>query len=123
MAELIAQLTNGLALGSVYAVVALGFALVLGVAKVVNFAQGSQVMAGAYLAWAATTSWGLPLPVAFVIALAGSMVIAIIVERIAVEWLGDSAEIAPLLSTLRSEEHTAELQSRGQLVCPLLLEK
>lgn len=100
MAELIAQLTNGLALGSVYAVVALGFALVFGVAKVVNFAQGSQVMAGAYLAWAATTSWGLPLPVAFIIALAGSMVIAVIVERIAVEWLGDSAEIAPLLSTL-----------------------
>lgn len=100
MAELIAQLTNGLALGSVYAVVALGFALVFGVAKVVNFAQGSQVMAGAYLAWAATTGWGLPLPVAFLIALAGSMVIAIIVERIAVEWLGDSAEIAPLLSTL-----------------------
>lgn len=100
MAELISQLINGLALGSVYAVVALGFALVFGVAKVVNFAQGSQVMAGAYLAWAATTSWGLPLPVAFLIALAGSMVIAIIVERIAVEWLGDSAEIAPLLSTL-----------------------
>lgn len=100
MAELIAQIINGLAIGSVYAVVALGFALVFGVAKVVNFAQGSQVMFGAYLAWTATTNWGLPLPLAFILAVIGSIGVAIIIELIAVEWLGDSAEIAPLLSTL-----------------------
>src|SRR5699024_6322208 len=99
MTELIAQIVNGLAIGSVYAVIALGFSLVFGVAKVVNFAQGSQVMAGGYLAWAAV-GWGLPLPLAFLVALVGSVLIAIIIELIAVEWLGDSAEIAPLLSTL-----------------------
>lgn len=100
MAELIAQIINGLAIGSVYAVVALGFALVFGVAKVVNFAQGSQVMAGAYLVWAASSGWGLPLPLAFLVGVVGSVLLAIIIELIAVEWLGDSAEIAPLLSTL-----------------------
>lgn len=100
MAELVAQIINGLAIGSVYAVVALGFALVFGVAKVVNFAQGSQVMAGAYFAWAASTHWGFPLPLAFLVAAVGSIALAILIELIAVEWLGDSAEIAPLLSTL-----------------------
>ncbi|XBH21566.1 ABC transporter permease [Jonesiaceae bacterium BS-20] len=100
MAELLEQIINGLAMGSVYAVVALGFALVFGVAKVVNFAQGSQVMVGAYLAWAAATAWGLSLPLAFLVAVVGSVAISIIIEIIAVEWLGDSAEIAPLLSTL-----------------------
>src|SRR5699024_3586314 len=100
MAELIAQIINGLAIGSVYAVVALGFALVFGVAKVVNFAQGSQVLAGAYLAWSAAVVWGLPLPLAFLFAVAGSVVIAVAIELVAVEWLGNSAEISPLLSTL-----------------------
>lgn len=99
MSEFIAQVVNGLAIGSVYALVALGFVLVFGVAKVVNFAQGSQVMAGAYLVWAGT-QWGLPLPVAFVVAVAGSVVIALVIDLVAVEWLGRAAEIAPLLSTL-----------------------
>ncbi|WP_276809734.1 ABC transporter permease [Castellaniella defragrans] len=100
MVVLIEQFINGLAIGSVYAIVALGFALVFGVAKVVNFAQGSQVMAGAYLVWAGTALWGLPLWAAFLAALAGSVLIALLIDLIAVEWLGDSAEIAPLLSTL-----------------------
>lgn len=100
MAELIAQIVNGLAIGSVYAVVALGFVLVFGVAKIVNFAQGSQVMLGAYLAWTAATNWGLSLPLAFLVALVGSIGIALLIEMIAVRWLGESAEIAPLLSTL-----------------------
>ena len=100
MVVLIEQLINGLAIGSLYAIVALGFAIVFGVAKVVNFAQGSQVIAGAYLVWAATANWGLPLWLASPIAVLGSMIIALIIDLVAVEWLGDSAEIAPLLSTL-----------------------
>lgn len=99
MAEFLAQLVNGLAIGAVYAVVALGFVLVFGVAKVVNFAQGSQVMLGAYLVWVAS-GWGLPLPLAFLVAVAGSVLLAVLIELICVEWLGESAEIAPLLSTL-----------------------
>lgn len=100
MVELIAQVINGLAIGSVYAVVALGFVLVFGVAKIVNFAQGSQVMLGAYLAWTASANWGLPLPLALLVAIVGSVAIALLIEMVAVRWLGESAEIAPLLSTL-----------------------
>lgn len=100
MTLLIELVINGLAIGAVYAIVALGFALVFGVAKVVNFAQGSQVMVAAYLVWAASTNWDLPLWLAFLVALAGSVVLALLIDLIAVEWLGDSAEIAPLLSTL-----------------------
>ena len=91
MSEFIAQVVNGLAIGSVYALVALGFVLVFGVAKVVNFAKGSEVMAGAYLVWAGT-QWGLPLPVAFVVAVAGSVIIALVIDLVAVEWLGRAAE-------------------------------
>lgn len=100
MLEFLAQAVNGLAIGSVYAVVALGFVLIFGVAKVINFAQGSQVVVAAYLAWTAATYWNLPLILAFGVALIGSLIIALIVDLIAVEWLGKSAEIAPLLSTL-----------------------
>lgn len=78
MTVLFELLINGLAIGAVYAIVALGFALVFGVAKVVNFAQGSQVMVAAYLVWAASTNWGLPLWLAFVIALAGSILLALL---------------------------------------------
>lgn len=100
MLEFLSQVINGLAIGNVYAVIALGFVLVFGVAKVVNFAQGSQVMLSAYVAWTAATVWGLPLPLAFLVSLIVSIGVAWVLELIAVEWLGQSAEIAPLLSTL-----------------------
>lgn len=99
MVEFLSQVVNGIAIGNVYAVIALGFVIVFGVAKVVNFAQGSQVMLSAYAAYACAAA-GAPLPVAFLVALVSSVLVAWLLELVAVEWLGDAAEIAPLLSTL-----------------------
>lgn len=97
--QILSQLVNGVAIGSVYAIVALGFTIVFGVAKVVNFAQGSQVVMSAYVAWAAVQA-GAPLWAAFLISVVASVLLAWFIDLIAVEWLGKAAEIAPLLSTM-----------------------
>jgi len=61
MLEFVSQLINGLAIGNVYALLALGYTLVFGVARLINFAQGSVFMFGAYVAWTAVALWNLPL--------------------------------------------------------------
>lgn len=100
MQELLGQLVNGVAIGNVYALIALGFTLVFGVTRITNFAQGSMVMLGAYFAWSAHVQWGLSLLAAALVAILVATAVGMLLELIAVEWLGDSAEIAPLLSTL-----------------------
>jgi branched-chain amino acid transport system permease protein len=76
------QLVNGVALGSVYALVALGLTLVYGVLKVPNFAHGALYMIGAYVTYEALASWGAPYPVAIAAAVA-----AVGVLGAAVEWV------------------------------------
>lgn len=100
MVEFLSQLLNGLAVGNVYALIALGFTLVFGVARLINFAQGSLFMLGAYLAFTGVTFLGLPLIVAAILAIAGTTVFGILVERIGVRPLERGPMLAPFLSTL-----------------------
>lgn len=76
------QLVNGIALGSVYALVALGLTLVYGVLKVPNFAHGALYMIGAYVTYEALTRWGAPYPVAVA---AATLVVGAL--GAAVEWV------------------------------------
>ncbi|HYB43027.1 MAG TPA: branched-chain amino acid ABC transporter permease, partial [Candidatus Methylomirabilis sp.] len=64
MADLVEQLIHGLTLGSMYAMVAAGLALLFGVVRLVNFAHGEFFMLGAYAFWFAFRKLGLPYPVA-----------------------------------------------------------
>ena len=50
---------NGISLGSVYAIIALGYSMVYGIAKMLNFAHGDVIMIGAYIAFCATQYWGM----------------------------------------------------------------
>lgn len=77
MSGLVDQLVNGLTLGSQYALVAAGLALVFGVLEIVNFAQGELVMVGAYLLYAGSAYLGLPYPVAALATVAGMVVVGI----------------------------------------------
>ena len=92
---------SGLAVGSVYALVALGFALIFATVRVVNFAQGEFVMIGALVGYSAHVSLGLPLPLAMLAAGGASLVVALATERLAVYPLrGGRAGIAWVVSTL-----------------------
>ncbi|MEE1330688.1 MAG: branched-chain amino acid ABC transporter permease, partial [Acutalibacteraceae bacterium] len=53
---LISNLINGISLGSVYAIIALGYTMVYGIAKMLNFAHGDVIMVGAYISYICTTS-------------------------------------------------------------------
>ena len=65
--DFVSYLINGLSLGSVYAIIALGYTMVYGIAKMLNFAHGDVIMIGAYVALTCMTTSGLP-PVASVLA-------------------------------------------------------
>lgn len=95
----LSQVLNGLVLGSVYALIALGFSLVFGVANIVNFAQGALVMLGAFFALTFLGA-ALPLWLACVLAVAGVAAMGLLIELVALRPLRKAPYIAPLLSTL-----------------------
>lgn len=106
------QLVNGLALGSIYALVALGYTMVYGVLRLINFAHGELFMLGAYLTLSATTLLGLGAASSGwrggIVALAGIAVgVAVLVaavglalERVAYRPLRRSTRLAPVVSAL-----------------------
>src|SRR3546814_7562288 len=108
----LSQILNGLAIGQVYALIALGFSLIFGVANIINFAQGSLFMLGAFVAFSGLTV-GLPLPVAAALSIGVVSLLSLSLERVTLRPLVGSSYMAPFLSTLaiRTEEHTSELQS------------
>ena len=63
---------NGLIVGNIYALLAVGLALIFGVSHLINFAQGSIYMVGAYIGWTCVTYLHTPLPVTMLIVMAGS---------------------------------------------------
>jgi branched-chain amino acid transport system permease protein len=103
-------LINGLTLGSVYALIALGYSMVYGILRLLNFAHGDIYMIGAYMGYGAllllSTSEGLLLPVALVIvimlvvAMVGAGIVSVAVERFAYRPLRYAPRIAPLISAL-----------------------
>lgn len=99
MIEFLSQLLNGFVLGNIYALIAIGFSLIFGVANLINFAQGSLLMLGAFLAFTGVQA-GLPLWVAMPVSVAITYGLGVLVERVALRPLENAPWIAPLLSTL-----------------------
>jgi branched-chain amino acid transport system permease protein len=81
MEQLMQQLWNGLAIGSVYALVAVGYTLVFGVLKFINFAHGSILTVGAYIALYSVLTKVIPFPVAFGLSLVLAGVFSMLVEQ------------------------------------------
>lgn len=94
------QILNGLAIGQVYVLIALGFSLVFGVSNVINFAQGALFMLGAFLAYTALVIWSWPLWLASVFSVIAVTILGLVLERIAIRPLAKASYVAPLLSTL-----------------------
>jgi branched-chain amino acid transport system permease protein len=100
VAYLLQQIINGLQLGSVYALIALGYTLVYGIIRLINFAHGDVFMIGAYLGFYAILRFNLPFPVALVFAMLGCAVIGIAIEKLAYRPLRNAPRIACLITAL-----------------------
>lgn len=104
------QVVNGLTLGGVYALIALGYSLVYGVLKLLNFAHGDVYMVGAFIGFGVLTAFGGPASLAapvplvlvamFLAAAIGSGVLGVAIERFAYRPLRDATRIAPLITAL-----------------------
>ena len=94
------HLINGLALGNIYALIAIGFALIFGVANLINFAHGSVFTWGAYIGWTLIAVLGVPWYLALVVAALGCGLLGVAIERLALRPLAGGPPIAPLLSTV-----------------------
>lgn len=91
---------SGVVIGSIYALMAVGLALIFGVANLINFAHGAVFTVGAYVGWVCAVALGLPLWATVpLVALAGGLVGAAI-EYIAIRPLNRQSRIAPLLATI-----------------------
>ncbi len=93
-------LFSGLALGSMYALVALGYNITYATSQTVNFSQGQSVMVGAVVAYTLYVGAGWPFPLALAATLVALAVLGVLVERIAVRPFLRSASIAWLLATI-----------------------
>jgi branched-chain amino acid transport system permease protein len=91
---------NGLIIGNVYAMLAVGLALIFGVSRLINFAHGSVYTVGAFIGWAAITYLHASMALTLVLVIAGSALLGMAIERIALRPLADSPRIAPLLATI-----------------------
>ena len=97
--DFVSYLINGLSLGSVYAIIALGYTMVYGIAKMLNFAHGDVIMIGAYVALTCMTTSGLP-PVASVLAaVVACTALGVLIERVAYKPLRNAASPLAVLIT------------------------
>ena len=94
------NLINGLSLGSVYAIIALGYTMVYGIAKMLNFAHGDVIMVGAYIAYITMSSLGLPSFVAIIFAMIVCTVLGIVIERLAYKPLRQATSLAVLITAI-----------------------
>jgi branched-chain amino acid transport system permease protein len=91
---------NGIIIGNIYALLAVGLALIFGVSRLINFAHGSVYVVGAYAGFLAVTHLGTPLPVTIAIVLVVGALLGLVIERFGLRPLQGYAHIAPLLATI-----------------------
>ena len=91
---------NGLSLGSIYAIIALGYTMVYGIAKMLNFAHGDVIMVGSYLCFFAVNSFSLPPLVGILLAMALCTVLGIVIERLAYKPLRQAPSLAVLITAI-----------------------
>jgi len=95
----VSYLINGISLGSVYAIIALGYTMVYGIAKMLNFAHGDVIMIGAYVVLMMITGTGVPPMAAVLIAIVFCTVLGVVIERIAYRPLRNASSSLAVLIT------------------------
>lgn len=100
MMSFISYLLSGISLGSVYSIIALGYTMVYGIAKMLNFAHGDILMVGGYAAFLALNSMGLPMPLAVVLSMVVCTVLGIVIERVAYKPLRQANSLNVLITAI-----------------------
>ena len=100
MVSLLSHLLNGISLGSVYAIIALGYTMVYGIAKMLNFAHGDVIMIGAYITFSAVHAWNMPPLVAVVVSMIVCTVLGVLIEGLAYKPLRQATSLAVLITAI-----------------------
>jgi len=106
-------LINGVSIGAVYAIIALGYTMVYGIAKMLNFAHGDVIMVGAYISYCITSYLGLPAVVSIVVAVLVCTVLGIVIEGLAYKPLRGTPSLAVLITAIGVSYF---LQNAAQLI-------
>ena len=107
------NLINGISLGSVYAIIALGYTMVYGIAKMLNFAHGDVIMVGSYVCFVAMNGLGLPPLVSVLLAVAACTSLGIVIERLAYKPLRNAPSLDVLITAIGVSYF---LQNAAQLI-------
>ena len=97
--ELLTQMINGLSTGGMYALVAIGYTMVYGIAKMINFAHGEIIMVGAYLTYVVFSVLGMPV-VAIIASIAGCALLGVVTEKVAYKPLRNSSSLSVLITAI-----------------------
>ena len=111
--QILQYLINGISIGSVYAIIALGYTMVYGIAKMLNFAHGDVIMIGAYISFCVTSYLGLPAWVSVIAAVVVCTVLGIVIEGLAYKPLRGTPSLAVLITAIGVSYF---LQNAAQLI-------
>lgn len=98
--QFISFLVNGISLGSIYAIIALGYTMVYGIARMLNFAHGDIIMIGSYVVFIVMSSLGLPSIVAIMVSVLVCTVLGVTIERVAYRPLRLAPSLAVLITAI-----------------------
>ena len=96
----ISYLITGISLGSVYAIIALGYTMVYGIAKMLNFAHGDVIMVGGYVVFVTVSNMGVNPYVALLISMATCTILGVTIERVAYKPLRGTSPLAVLITAI-----------------------
>ena len=100
MTLFLSYLINGISLGSVYAIIALGYTMVYGIAKMLNFAHGDVIMVGAYICFCASQYMGMPAIVSILMAMVVCTALGVVIEGLAYKPLRQAPSLAVLITAI-----------------------
>ena len=96
----LSYLVNGISLGSIYAIIALGYTMVYGIAKMLNFAHGDIIMVGAYIVFCATQYWNVPHVASILLVMVVCTILGITIEKLAYKPLRQATSLAVLITAI-----------------------
>ena len=97
---MLTYLINGISLGSVYAIIALGYTMVYGIAKMLNFAHGDVIMIGGYMAFCSTSYLGWPVIPSVLFSIFVCTILGMIIEKLAYKPLREASSLAVLITAI-----------------------
>lgn len=100
MNSFISYLISGISLGSIYALIALGYTMVYGIAKMLNFAHGDVIMVGGYAVFLAISSLSCPVWISIIIGIVVCTVLGVVIERVAYKPLRNASSLSVLITAI-----------------------